>query len=612
MTNRDFISQWWTDAQINKFLDPDEKRAGARLRVDEPAYQDRPDFQIFVDTLEEQPIRLMDIDNYDLDVIDAQMVTHIPPGSEEGLVDYYVEALRETYDREIIERGVYSNMYPDTPQLRKDNQAIMEAIVARTEGKSRKERWLRAGAKMAKTPILENPLYYMPKASLWGTDQKNSDSVGYAAAIKTRINWSTFDENRRVFEDEKPFGLACWNALCKYLNWTKEVPFDQLLWDQCKIEFQERRGERSEALKKMALNRTDPDFGMQIAMKTQWKLKSRDNEEGKPPQPVMIHADSYLFKFGPGGIYLLKQILKHRPDYWMFYAGMSPDDLSSWVEKFTVDVDTFFMNDLKAQDQSVRGWGMVVLEETAKFFSMPDEWIEGWHDDKMSKVWQKLIMALMTDSGEITTYLINTLSSTAREAFMFDMQPGEAMANGGDDTLKMKYKQINPEYHKFAHKDPCTDKRSSGERGEFCSFMVKNMILTKDPIILVKRWLGRVERGQAQDAILGYFSLWAFNYRARDKLYACWNEEELEAHAIMTRYMFNLKKRGISAKPDWSQVNMLGNVSDVEGLELYATMSTKLVDWSMEVVPSPTEFTSMSRDFTAHVQSRISSDDGDD
>jgi hypothetical protein len=162
----------------------------------------------------------------------------------------------------------------------------------------------------------------------------------------------------------------------------------------------------------------------------------------------------------------------------------------------------------------------------------------------------------MTDSGEVWTFLLNTTSSCARECFMYGLRPGHAMANGGDDTIRLPAGSLTAAYLSMQHIDPCTDKRFESEKGEFVSFIYFNGCMVKDPIILLKRFLGKISMGSAEDAVLGYADLWSMNYRHGDLLFDVLDEDEMDAHQIMTHIMFNLKKKGIKRRPVWDSLGI--------------------------------------------------------
>jgi hypothetical protein len=332
------------------------------------------------------------------------------------------------------------------------------------------------------------------------------------------------------------------------MGWHTPVPWDDRRYALAVVAFQERRNDRSEALKKASLNRSDADAQIMLTLKQQLKLKEGDNSVAKSPQPVWIHPDSQLFAEGPYGVLLLELLLEHKPDYWHFHAKMSYEQFEAWCLTYMKDCESYEMSDQTGQDQAAQGWAVVVFESLMRWFSFPEEAIQQFKTLKLTKVLNGHIVAIMTDSGEVWTYLINTVSSTARECFMYDIQPGHPMANGGDDTMRKPIVTVSPNYEFFRDIDPCVDKRYVSDKGDFTSHRVYKGVLYKNPILLLKRFLVKLASGRGEESVLGYAEMWKRNYDLRDKLYEIFTEDEMEAHAILTRIFFNLKKEGLKTR----------------------------------------------------------------
>jgi len=577
LQNWEHVKHFYPEDLLEHFIDPDDnQRSGARLRYDEEAYQDRPDFWLHIDETEEfdeeewQP--------YDFKPADYRLPTHLPAEKREMFEEDQNAQILERYEAELFEKE-FSEQLPDTPQLRKDATTLMTRMADEMIGANRKERWAALFSMLRSKPLDENPLYVSPSTKNWGLDQKASDRASFLAAVKQRIRFSTVEGNYAQFHEQRAFGELCWGAFMRYMGWTVPVPWDELKYQKSIEAFQFRRGDRSVALKKMSLNRADQDFPLTITAKTQWKAKDRGFSVAKPLQPVVIHADEYTFKHGPFGIYLLDKLMANSPHYWYFQAKRTPEEFGEWVSQhFPVDA-SYQMNDQKGQDQAVQGWAVYFFMQLMRWFSFPEYMIEEFQRDKMSKQIGHKILAIMTDSGEIWTYLINSLSSAARECAMYDLPAGLPMANGGDDILRATYGGLSSDYIKVRHLDPSIDKRYVSDRGDFTSFIVKRGQLFKDPIILCKRFLKKIANGEGEIAIDGYFHLWAFNYAKTDLIAELLDEDEVAAHQIMTRIMFNLRKEGIKTHVDWSLLKIDGEVKDENNAAMFYEDATKMEEY---------------------------------
>jgi len=431
-----------------------------------------------------------------------------------------------------------STQLPDWKVRRKDAVDILREVTSKLKGKQR----AKARSDLLALPPEESPLYADAHLLNMGLDQRSSDQVSFQAAKKQRINWASAEENKMDYLASRDFSEACASALFRYLGWNEGIPWDPNLFDQCVVDFQERRGSKSVALTMAAMNRADPDFGIMLTAKTQIKLKKRESEVAKPLQTIVIHSDAYLYEHGPYGIYFLRQLMRYKPDYWCFYAEMNPEDLESWCNRNFPKGCTFHMSDMTAQDQSMRGWAVGVLEAGMKHFNFPKSFVKEFVREKFHKTVNGRNMRTMTNSGEIWTFIINTFGTAAREAFMYSLPPRVPMANGGDDVKRLAGFPLNPVYvRRFQKDDPCVDKRYESKVGEFVSFRYFAGVLVKDPIILLRRLLAKISIGDHKNCALGYYQLWAENYKKKDLLYDIFDEWEMEAHAILTRIFMNMK-----------------------------------------------------------------------
>jgi len=91
--------------------------------------------------------------------------------------------------------------------------------------------------------------------------------------------------------------------------------------------------------------------------------------------------------------------------------------------------------------------------------------------------------------------------------------------------------------------------------------------------------LKKIANGEGEIAIDGYFHLWAFNYAKTDLIAELLDEDEVAAHQIMTRIMFNLRKEGIKTHVDWSLLKIDGEVKDENNAAMFYEDATKMEDY---------------------------------
>jgi len=556
--NIEFVAPYLDFDWKNDWLDPDDPlpRAGAaRLSRESEEYRDAPQFSVNIEEWQ----------HYRPDVYQAveavaravKQRTHMPPVEIEHLDERHHQQMLERFDAELTWKGLFSSQKPDQFMWRKDQyemaRKMKEKLWPKLSRKMRQRKWEEM---LRGLPDYEHPLKFDPKILNWGQYQTSFDAPSFAAGIAQRMRFATREQNEAEYREHNEFGLALWAKLKNYLGWTMKVAFDPVEFEDCIIEFQERRQARSAALKKASLNRSDPDYQTVLTAKTQWKMKDRDFPIAKPLQTIMVRSDEYLFRFGPIGVYLLRKLLQHSPNYCYWHAKKTMADLQAWSAIWE-DHEDFEILDIKGFDGTVRGEGVVLMEQLMLHFSIATEHVEAYHEDKVNLHTRTLAIALMTISGEAFTWLGNSIKSAALEVMKYDMQPGHPMKISGDDVQRRGGLVRSAEYvHNWQKYDAAEEKRATGPKGEFCTVVTTRGICYKDPIVLYKRLRGHLSSGNTDNIALGYFDLFAMNYQLGDRCFDVMDEEELEHAAAINRIMFNIRKYGYSKPLPWDKLDI--------------------------------------------------------
>lgn len=550
------VQRWWSHLDPTEhFIDPNESRPGARLRRDDPLHE--PAFQPFIDETEEFDSEVFPWQEFHPQ--EPRIQTSIPLGDRAGFIEDHNSQVLERTEAELVVNGQFSMQFQDHYLYRHDQVQQLRNLISQQPGTTRRARYKQAINKLSKMTDDENPLLFKPEAFLWGANQLAKDAVTYAAARMQRIKYTTTLQNQANLATQKDFGLAVFDAFRRYLGWTQPIPWNEIEYQKAIILFQERRGDRSAAERAGSRNRAYmPHDSLAMTIKQQWKLKSNLFEKAKPGQPIMIHSDSYIFEHGPYGIYFLDKFLENKPDYYYLHAKATIADYHAWNARYLAGDEITEMTDLKGQDASTQGWAVVFFEQMLRWMSFPEPFVQEFVRNKLNKTHNDKLLAIMTNSGEIWTYLLNSMSASAAEVFEYGIPPGFPVAGTGDDMRRRTGLTRSPAYLPYRHIDPRIVKRFTSTRGEFISFLSRGPYVFKDPIMLLKRFFGRLESGRAEDAALGYFDLWAWNYNQGEILMQCMTPAEIEAHQIMTRIMFNPKKEGIKRKFDYTKLQADG------------------------------------------------------
>jgi hypothetical protein len=533
----------------------DNNRSGARLTFD-GFYEDKHTFKSRIIDYQVPKISEGDVTEGLMSVATAR--THLPESNLETLQELHRARIPTRFAAELSWKGVWSEQKPDLPMFKKNGQELLRRL-ARREGRKA----------LAKLPKRHEPGFeeridvFQPDMLLLGLDQKASDHASFAAGMKQRIRVGTYLENLQEIQDSGQYGTALFQAFCKAAGFDEER-FDVLSPQEIenyKMKFNVRRAERSEALKAMSLNRSEPDYVDFLTAKTQWKHKEPEHTKAKGLQPIFVRSDEYLFRMGWVGVMMLDKLMEELPPHIYIHAQKSIADVKAWFLTYTKDYEKHEMLDMSGLDGSVRGGAINMMVHFMRRYGVPAEEIDFYVNDKANFHTRSKHLALMTLSGEIFTYLINTLFTMSREMLKYDYPYGRPIAGSGDDINREAGLPISQRWQLFERYDYCVEKRFESEVGELISFKVVKGLIYKDPIILFGRLLGQLERGKVDEISLGYFELFSHSYILKDTLYSVMTEEELEHQSAINYVMFNLKKFGCTTKLPWHKLQLM-DISD--------------------------------------------------
>jgi hypothetical protein len=560
VTNMAFVKPYMDYDYKVHYIDPDAYKkkisGGGRLRLDDPVYLDAHQFRPFIEIWQHEKPPDALVPEYTAPV--RKITTHVPPHDKEQVEEIHMAQAREKFASELRYNGMYSDQKIDLPRVRAD--------VSKVRARLKKQMWPKMSAKQAERSLqqwlrecfyYDDPTLTSPFAGYLGQWQSTKDSASFAAGVKQRIRYKTREENVLDYDRTYLYGTALWAAMCKYLQWDpgEEQRFDLTAYEESVIIFQTRRGERSEALKKGSLNRADPLYDNFLTAKNQWKMKDLEFPVAKPLQTLLVRGDEYVMKFGPWGVYLLEKMLNDLPPYFYMHAKKSVSDLRDWVAVHGT-YGEHEICDISALDTTVKGEGVVLIEKLMIRYGVPLDVVAAYREDKMDFHTRNLHFAIMTFSGEIFTWLVNSVDTVAKECLKFDIPPGWPMMNSGDDIERKAGLPVSQEWAQWEAVEDRVEKREVSDVGSFCSFTIKRGIVYKDPVLLVKRLCGKIAMGSIDDVALGYFEMFAFNYALGDIIYDVMTQTELMHMSVLNRIMFNLHSFGFKSKVDWSKVKI--------------------------------------------------------
>ncbi len=556
--NKHFVRPYITFNPETDYIDPDETnhaQGGARLEFDSEVYKEAYEFKPFIDPVVEPIIREPLVREPML--FGAKMRTHAIPSMNDAVFESHQSEVIDRYRRELSKKGLYSEQNPDTFMWRRDSGKIRYNLImehAKKHRSSVKQARIAVNKFLANVDPHDNPMMYQPHAVNWGSLQSARDQASFAAAVATRITFSTYEENNIQYKSTEDYGHALYLALCKHWNWEPGAKYPLIHQRKADAiqQFQIRRGERSQELQRMSLNRSSPDYHDLLTAKSQLKLKSAQIPVAKPLQTILVRGDAYLFRMGWVGIYLLDCILEEAPPWIYLHAKKTVSQMKQWMMTNLI-TEQYELVDATQLDKSVRGEAVTLMELLMRRYSVPEEDISFYRDDKLNFHTKYITFAIMTFSGEIFTWLTNTMKTVAREALKYDMSPGQALAGSGDDIERVAGLQVSPKWRVWEPFDFVIEKREVSSTGSFCSFSIRDGIVFKDPIVLYMRLMAKLEMGDVDNVVLSYLDMFMSDYDQSEALVTVLNDVEMEHYSALKYIFFNLRKYGYKGKIDWSR-----------------------------------------------------------
>jgi hypothetical protein len=592
LLNREFLEPFYQNIDWDNYIDPDSTPkkqliGGRLLDPDEEAYADAPQaWTYFRLHPEPKAIEPMVIDPMVLDPLVKTVGTKF---SKAMVEESFLSNIPDRFMIELSWKGMYSMQRNDLPAWRADTFAIHQSQLNELQSKfglSGKRAKKRLMERYNNMPDIKDPRKYTPHWALLANKEHPSDIVSVKTGIAYRINFGTKSHNEELVRIEGPWGERLWDRFKELMRWHELIPFDQREWDEAHEEFEERRASRSTELKKMGLSRADPDYEAFLTSKAQFKIK----DTARPLQSIFVQGDKYTFAFGGMGTYMLNKIMQYCPPNVYLHAKRSLEDMQNWVAaNGHATQEGYVMCDITQLEKNVKGGGLILMRSIMNHLGIPNDKIIEWEQYKLGLKTNGKVIELMTMSGEILTWLTNTCYTLAREASKFKIV-GDPIMGSGDDILRMKKKPPDPTHEEYEQWDKAVEKRFVSERGEFCSYLIKDGLMCKDPITMYLKLRIHGETGKAQDAADGYFLNFMSIYNLREERYKILTEHEQEVAGALSWIFFHYKKAmGVNHNFDWSRVraDTMG-----DGVLAYSTPEVAEV-FKQSAEPKPPDITSM-------------------
>jgi len=542
--NLDVVMQHYPPGQFDRYVDPDRidiSGGHQQLSRDDPAYKEAYQFLTHVDL--PPPSILREVEVRETPVRGAIMRTHLLKGEARALDELVEAKVNERFDRELSWKGLFSEQMPDGYLVRADGAEVMRKWLVKNRGvETRKSAVRRFLANHRHVSDPENDLKYNTRYVNWGQYQRSTDRASFMAGVEQRIRRVDYSGNLEELNTTTIYGAELFKQLKVYMQWGTPFAWDELLYEECQTIFSERRASRSQSLKKVSLNRSEPDYIDMLTAKNQLKMKEHDPPDAKPLQTILIKSDEYLHRLGGLGVYLLKMIQRHKPPSLYLHAQKTIEEMFAWFDLFDPRSGLYVGIDIKGYDGTQRGASLNLELLMLEFFNVPEDMINFYREDKLDAHTKNIMIGLMRLSGELFTWLFNTVFQIARTVTKYQIPPADPMAASGDDVELFRSLIIRQSWHQFEPMDVCEEKLEIGDRGSFCSWIIKDGAVFKDPMILFMRLQAALSRGKAEDVVDGYFLEFKTLWNQGDKNVAnlCENEQEFVNH--LSNFFHNMHR----------------------------------------------------------------------
>lgn len=457
---------------------------------------------------------------------------HFAPAEEKAFKELIDAQVPDRYDQELVGANtLMSTQKFDGMVLRKDWQEL---------------------AVLLKLPLDEardDPRLYVDTSYLTpyhSMDKK--DSVAFKAGVKKRITFGSPSDNQRSLKDASLVGNRLFRALEDVIPALRSpIPFSPALQEQCVEENEVNRLKVKGATNLRNFRaRAEPEWEenfVDLAAKSELKMKDEKRfKEAIPLQTLITAHDSIFHRLGWVARYISHRILDMLPPHLMLYLGKSPADLDAFCKRFWVDRVSSW-NDFTAYDQGQDASFLRMELTLMERLCLPQDVIDYYSWLKTSTFSRLGSFAIMRFTGEVFTFIFNSLANIAVSSMRYYFAPGRACMFGGDDSCFNYVPVERPDWLFFSSHLTLQFKTAVGSSPEFVSWRLTSFGIFKSPILLWTRLCARRAQGLYREVALNYLYEFAFGYRLGDYLLSFCNDLELDACSLLSRFF--LRQRSL-------------------------------------------------------------------
>jgi hypothetical protein len=395
---------------------------------------------------------------------------------------------------------------------------------------------------IASLPKEDSPLYVKEQELAWAKFQDRSDSASFRLMLQERIGRTDAESNAISIAREKQYGIELWESLKTFLQLPERVEFDREHYERCAARSEERRAERTNALKRAGLVRGEPGY-VNVSAKHQTKLKSVEEpaKEAKALQTIVTFSDDVLKELY-GLDYAQEKFLSLFPPDVHMHIGKTSKDLADIVAS-EVDCEVYWESDLTQQEKGMTGAYVTLMDLILEYLHVPEYQRKLFYEMQANTQIGDMVFALATLSGQKGTSFKNGIGNMARIANAYDIRPGEKSLWMGDDVLVFrellrKIVSQNALMYEKAQEKIIVRR----EYGTFISHVIKKGKVYKDPVLMLMKIIVNASIGKMRDLIHGYLLEWLQMYQNAEENMDLFSELEMDAYNVLSNLMFNARR----------------------------------------------------------------------
>jgi len=383
-----------------------------------------------------------------------------------------------------------------------------------------------------------------PIQEIFPTHQMN-DQQTFNMAIKKRINRvKSPAENIEALTRTRAAGNIMFMNLISAIKLPQATHFDEVLFEECIRESEEKKMERNLTGLMNIIERNDPmweDNFIDLFMKSQiCKKLEKMYSEAKAGQTLACFNSKVLLALAPVGLYITKKIEETLPSNIFINSRKNDADLVNWVETNWESSRLSTCDDFESYDQSQDGTCVNLEIFLFDWLKIPRDLLNLYLHVKCHALTCVGFLELMRLTGEWATFLFNTLNNIAYHHTDKKIKDGTPQMYGGDDlTINDVPEKKNQD---FIAKLKMKSKPEETMHPVFCGWYIHELGIVKSPTLIWARLQISIERGNLKDTINSYYTESMHGYRLGFHLHEVLNEEELVFQNALNNFFIKHKK----------------------------------------------------------------------